>query len=170
MPVSPLGNRWILVLTNHFTRWQDAFPLPDATTPMVATALDEWIFWYFGIPEIILSDQGAQFESSLMDLLCQQWEVIKSCSTLYRAQANGVVDRNNHTLGGTLQVLLLDRDPLEWDRLLPHIMRTMRATPHSATGETTNYLMIGRELRLPDELSGYSPPLPPHSLICPGMR
>lgn len=62
MPITPLGNRWILVFTDHFTRWQDALPLPDTSAPTVATTLEERVFCYFDIPEIIHSDQGAQFE------------------------------------------------------------------------------------------------------------
>ena len=36
--------------------------------------------------------------------------------------------------------------------MLPHLMRTLRGIPHSATKETPNYMMLGRELRLPDQL------------------
>ena len=71
MPETTRGNRWILVLTDHFTRWQDAIALPDATAPVVATALDERVFCYLGLPEQIRTVQGAQFESSLMAELCQ---------------------------------------------------------------------------------------------------
>ena len=56
MPETPRGNRWILVVVDHFTRWQDAFPLPDATAPTVATALEERVFCYHGLPEQIHSD------------------------------------------------------------------------------------------------------------------
>ena len=58
LPETPRGNRWILVLTDHFSRWQDALPLPDATAPTVATILDERIFCYLGLPEQLHSDQG----------------------------------------------------------------------------------------------------------------
>jgi hypothetical protein len=44
MPVTARGNRWILVLSDHFTRWQDALALPDATAPIVAEALDSRVF------------------------------------------------------------------------------------------------------------------------------
>ena len=44
MPTTPKGNKWILVLTDHFTRWQDALALPDATAPVVAAALDDQVF------------------------------------------------------------------------------------------------------------------------------
>ena len=54
------------MLADHFTRWQDAIALPDATAPVVATALDERVFCYLGLPEQIHTDHGAQFESLLM--------------------------------------------------------------------------------------------------------
>ena len=72
-PMTARGNRWILVLTDHFTRWQDAIALPDATAPTVASTLDERVFCYLGLPEQIHTDQGAQFESKLMEDLCQIW-------------------------------------------------------------------------------------------------
>ena len=40
----------------------------------------------------------------------------------------------------------------EWDLILPQLMRAFRGTPHSTTGETANMLMLGRELRLPDQM------------------
>ena len=62
MPETARENRWILVLVKHFTRWQDALAIPDATAPVVAAALDERVFCYMGLPEQIHTDQRAQFE------------------------------------------------------------------------------------------------------------
>lgn len=42
-------------------------------------------------------------------------------------------------------------------------MRALKALPHTSTKETANYLMLGRELRLSDELYGHTPPLPEQS-------
>ena len=61
MPTTPRGNKWILVLTDHFTRWQDALAISDATAPVVASTLDERIFCHLGLPEQIHMDQEAQF-------------------------------------------------------------------------------------------------------------
>ena len=129
MPATPRGNRWILVLTDHFTRWQDAIAIPDATAPVVAATLDERIFCYLGLPEQIHTDQGAQFESSLMAELCQLWKVEKTRTTPYHPQANGVVERNNRLLEDSLRTMLLDRGQDDWDLLLPQIMRAFRGTP-----------------------------------------
>ncbi|XP_067945465.1 uncharacterized protein [Watersipora subatra] len=35
-PATPRGNKWVLVLTNHFTQWQDALALLDATAPVAS--------------------------------------------------------------------------------------------------------------------------------------
>ena len=159
MPETNRGNRWILVLTDHFTRWQDAIALPDATAPVVATALDERVFCYLGLPEQIHTDQGAQFESLLMAELCQLWRVERTRTTPYHPQANGIVERNNRLLGDSLCTLLIDKGQDEWDLLLPQVMRAFRGTPHTSTGETPNLLMLGRELRLPDQLQYLPPPV-----------
>ena len=158
LPVTPRGNRWILVLTDHFSRWQDAIALPDATAPTVATILDERVFCYLGLPEQIHTDQGTQFESQLMTELCQLWNVDKSRTTPYHPRVNGIVERGNRGLGDALRALLLRQGQEDWDKLLPQILRAFRGTPHATTGETANLLMLGRELRLPDQLTGYPPP------------
>jgi len=61
MPTTVRGNNWILVLTDHFTRWAGALAIPDASAPTVARALDQQVFCYFNLPEQIHSDQGTQF-------------------------------------------------------------------------------------------------------------
>ena len=159
MPKTKDGNQWILVVSDHFTRWCDGLAIPDATASTVARALEEKVFCYLGIPEQLHSDQGAQFDGSLMHELCDIWGVEKSRTTPYHPQANGIVERNNRTLGDGLRVKLLGGSQDEWDRVLPHIMRSMRALPHSVTKETPNLLMYGRELRLPDQLLYSMPPV-----------
>lgn len=148
------GNQYILVITDHFTRWSDAFPLRAATAENVVKVLDERVFSYFGVPEIIHSDQGSQFESQLMKEFCRLWGCDKTRTAPYRPQANGICERLNRTIADALRSLLLDKayKPKDWDLLLPQIMRVLRAVPHTVTRETPNFLMFGREVRLPDAL------------------
>jgi len=163
MPLSARGNTWILVLTDHFTRWADALAIPDASTPTVARALDQNVFCYLGLPELIHTDQGAQFQSQLMGHLCRIWGVNQSWTTPYHPQENGVIERNNRMLGDALRSLLLGRSQEEWDVVLLRIMRAYRSIPHSATQETQNFLMLGRETRVPEYLT-YHVPVPESSV------
>ena len=63
-----------------------------------------------------------------------------------------MVERGNRDLGDMLRSMLLGKDEEDWDLLLPQIMRTIRASPHKQTGETANFMMLGRETRLPEHL------------------
>jgi len=99
MPTTARGNNWILVLTDHFTRWADALIIPVASAPLVARTLDQQVFCYFGLPEQIHSDQGAQFQSQLMSDLCKLWGVNQSQTTPYHPQENRVVEQNNRMQG-----------------------------------------------------------------------
>lgn len=103
MPKTTQGIQLILGLSDHFSRWADALPIPDATVPTLAKILDERVFAYMGLPEQLHSDQGAQFTSNPMVELCLLWRVNKTLTTLYHPQSNGVVERNNRTLGDALR-------------------------------------------------------------------
>ena len=149
---TPRGNTSILVLSDHFTRWRDALPVQNGSAETIAEILEERVFCYLGVPERIHTDQGAQFESRLMAELCALWGVRKSHTTPYHPQSNGVVERGNRDLGDMLRSMLIGKDEEDWDLLLPQIMRTIRASPHKQTGETANFLMLGREVRLPEHL------------------
>ena len=73
-------------------------------------------------------------------------------------KGNGVVERNNRSLGKSLHALLLGVSQNEWDDLLPHIVRVHRALPSTSAGETPNMLMLGRQLRIPEQVTSHSPP------------
>jgi len=83
MPLPAKGNTWILVLTNHSTRWADTLVIPDASAPTVAQALDQHGFCYFSLPEHIHTNQSAQFQSQLLGDLCQIWGLNQTRTTVY---------------------------------------------------------------------------------------
>lgn len=65
LPKSEDGNRFILALTDYFTRWPEAVPLPNHQTRTIVDALVTHIFPRFGMPLEIHSDQGRSFESEI---------------------------------------------------------------------------------------------------------
>ena len=61
LPETTEGNKWILVVGDYFTKWVEAYPLPDATAETVAGKMVEEYFCRFGIPTELHSDQGRNF-------------------------------------------------------------------------------------------------------------
>ena len=64
------GNRYVLVMVDCFSRWTEACPLPNKTAVAVADAFFQLIICRFGMPSVIHSDQGREFENHLMQELC----------------------------------------------------------------------------------------------------
>ena len=60
------GNRYVLVIVDCFSRWTEACPLTNKTAVAVADAFFQLIICRFGMPAVIHSDQGREFENHLM--------------------------------------------------------------------------------------------------------
>ena len=63
--------RYILVMSDLFTKYAVTVALQDITSATVANAIkDEWIM-KFGAPDVIHTDQGANFNCELMQDICR---------------------------------------------------------------------------------------------------
>lgn len=65
----------VLVVTDHYTRYAQAFPTKDQKALTVAKVLFEKFFVHYGLPARIHSDQGRDFESKLIKELLLQMEL-----------------------------------------------------------------------------------------------
>ena len=141
----------ILVVTDHFTRLAQAFVTPSQTASVVAKTLWDKFFMYYGIPEIILSDQGRNFESSLIAELCKLTGVKKLRTTPYRPQTNGQCERFNSTLINMIGTLPLDLK-YNWQEHVNTLVHAYNCMDTTATNFSPHYLMFGREPNLPIDI------------------
>ena len=63
---TPDGYRYILSIAVYFSKWTEAFPIKDKCADTVADVLVNKIILRFGMPLVIHSDQGREFENGLM--------------------------------------------------------------------------------------------------------
>jgi len=70
-PESESGNSYIMVVGEYFSRWKEAFPIPNQEATTVADKLVDEVFLRYSAPEQLHSDQGRQFESRLITEICK---------------------------------------------------------------------------------------------------
>ena len=136
---TPDGYRYILVIADYFSKWTEAFPIKDKCADTVADVLVNKIILRFGMPLVIHSDQGREFENVLMKSLCSLLGCVKTRTASYHPESDGMVERFNR------------RD--NWHELLPFFMHAYRTSVHESTGYSPFRLMIGEECSLPQDVN-----------------
>ena len=97
VPISHQGSQYILVIQDYFTKWPVAIPMKDQTANMIVQALVS-TFSNYGIPSVLHSDQGTNFESTVLKQTCGAFVMHKSRTTPYHPQGDGLVERTNRSL------------------------------------------------------------------------
>lgn len=156
-PRTDRGNRYVLVAMDYFTKWPEAYAIPDQEAVTVADALVEGMFSRFGAAEVIHSDQGRTFESGVFSAMCERLGMQKTWTTPLRPQSDGLVERFNRTLAKQLAILTGEHQR-DWDMHLPLVLMAYRSAVQDSTSCTPALLMLGRELRTPVEMVFGKPP------------
>jgi hypothetical protein len=148
LPRTERGNKYIIVIADYFTKWTEAFALPNMEAGTVAAKVVEEFICRFGVPTEIHTDQGRQFESKLFAEMCSMLSIKKTRTTPYHPQSDGLVERFNRTLGAMLSQYVNDHHT-DWDKNLCYVMLAYRSSVQETTRFTPHFLMFGREVRLP---------------------
>ena len=151
LPISNHGNSYVMVVGDYFTRWIEAYAIPDQQAETTAKTLVNEFISRLGIPLEIHTDQGRNFESQLFQEVCSMLEVKKTRSTPSHPQSNGLIERFNRTLGKMMRSFI-DSNKQDWDIHIPLLTAAYRSSIHPATGFTPNKLMLGREVNLPVDI------------------
>ena len=119
LPVTKNGNRYILTFVDHFTRYCFAIPLPEQTAERVAYELVHKIILQYGAPQYLLSDQGTQFLSKVIQETCRLMKIKKLQTTAFHPQSNGICERFHRTLIN-LMSYFVNKEAQNWDKCLPY--------------------------------------------------
>lgn len=156
-PETEAGNKYIVVVMDYFSKWVDAYALPNQEAATIADVLvKEWIC-RFGVPQELHSDQGRNFESALFQNVCKVLGIRKTRTTALHPQSDGMVERMNRTINRHLSKVVSDHQR-DWDCFLHLFLLAYRSSVHETTGETPAKIVMGRELRLPCDLQFGCPP------------
>src|SRR5260363_61542 len=110
LPLTAKNNCYIIVATEYLTRWPEARAVPDTSANTLAQFIFEEIVCRHGTPKIILSDQGCNFISETIRILCEKFLIKHKFSSPYHPQTNSMVERFNRTLCESLAKVKGDDD------------------------------------------------------------
>ena len=98
LPLTPRGNRYVLVVTDYFTKWTESYNIPNQEAATVAEKLVSEFVYRFGVPRELHSDQRTNFESKVMAEVCKLLDIEKARTSPLHPQSDGQVERYNRTL------------------------------------------------------------------------
>ncbi|KAI5086444.1 hypothetical protein C0J45_23359, partial [Silurus meridionalis] len=144
-------NHYILVVQDYFTKWVEAYPLPNDQAVILAEVVVAERVCRYGGPFALHNDQGTNFESEVFQTMCELLDIDKTRTTPFRPQSDGQVEWFNATLQKILATTS-ERCHWEWELMVPYSVMAYRANKHSSTGFTPNMMLLGREITEPMDL------------------
>ena len=148
LPVCPkTNNRFILTIIDMATHYPEAIAIPDHTSQRVAQALVSH-FSRFGFPEEILSDQGPDLVSELMQIFLNDFSITQIRASAYHPQTNGSCERFHRTMKNMIRSVVTEYNDA-WDECLPWILFAYREIPVETLGFSPFELLFGRDPRGP---------------------
>jgi len=86
---SSRGNKYILVVVDCVFKWVEAVASPTNDSRVVAKLFKRTIFPRFGVPRVLISDNGTHFIEKKLEALLKKYEVRHKYGLGYHPQTSG---------------------------------------------------------------------------------
>jgi transposase InsO family protein len=137
------GNKYVLTIVDHFSRYVYLYPIPNKETTTVTQSL---IFHCVahGPPVYIVSDLGSEFISDLWKKVCNNLSIQMHYTTAFRPMTNGLTENRNRYLIDNLY-FLKQTSPQEWDDQLIYTAAAMNSAFCKPINDTPFFINHGRD-------------------------
>ena len=136
-----LGHNFLVVIDAH-SKWIEVLPMSITTSSAVIEEL-RVLFAQFGIPQVIVSDNGSSFVSEEFKLFLKRNGIKQLTSSPYHPASNGLAERAVKTFKSGLKKM---KDGSVSDKL-SRFLFAYRNTPQTTTGVSPAELLLGHRLR-----------------------
>lgn len=112
---------------DYYTKWVEAKPLGKITTECVKNFLMKNIYYRFGVPETIVTDNGTQFNNNHLIEFTKDMGTKIVFTSVAHPQNNGQVEAVNRIIKKLLKKKLDEAKDL-WAQKLSEVLCAMRTT------------------------------------------
>ncbi|XP_063227030.1 uncharacterized protein LOC134533437 [Bacillus rossius redtenbacheri] len=155
-PWSPRGKRFLLVVTDMFTRWTEAYACSNARATTIIYIMTREFLPRWGYPQSALTDNGSQFLGKQWQDWCNRMRIQHHTTPAYHPRDNPT-ERRNQDLKVQLRLRLGD-DHTQWDQHVVDALFCTRRRVNAATGRTPAEMVQGNNLPLLGEWATHSVP------------
>ncbi|KAJ0443499.1 putative nucleotidyltransferase, Ribonuclease H [Helianthus annuus] len=150
-PPSKGGVKFLLVAIDYFSKWPEVKPLSKITGKQVIDFVWENIICHYGLPGVIVTDNGKQFAEKPFSLWCKEYRINQIFSSVAYPQSNGQVERTNRSIVEGIKTRL-GRYESNWLEELPSVLWAIRTTEKASHKKTPYSLVFGSEVVIPAEI------------------
>ena len=97
-PPSAKGHRFILTITNYFSKWAEVVPFIEVKTTNVVNFIKYFVIHWFDISRKIIHNNGSQFASQSFYQFCNKYQIQNVASTAYNPTVNGLTEAFNRII------------------------------------------------------------------------
>lgn len=146
LPRSKNGYCYILAIMDNFSKYCVLKPVRNANAKTLVNILESEIFLVYGVPSILVTDNGSALVSKLFKDLLKEYNVTINYNAFYHAQHNPT-ERLNQVVEASIRSFI-EKDHKEWDVFLPKIACAIRTTKHDSTKFTPYVINFGKHMNL----------------------
>ncbi|KYM95811.1 Uncharacterized protein K02A2.6 [Cyphomyrmex costatus] len=142
----PIQGQWLLIIVDSYSRFVDAEWFSTITAAATCKYLRR-LFFRYGPPKVIVSDNGTQFTATEFAQLCTEFNIIHLRSPPGHPQSNGLAERMVNTLKRSLELPTSSQK----ETRLNQVLYTYNYTPCEATPDHKSpaEIFFGRKFRTP---------------------
>lgn len=163
-PNSSFRHRWIITVTEYFTKWVEAIPLISTKVEKIVDFINHHIICRFGVAHKIIANNGKSFKNKHVRKLCDAFGIRLSFSMPYYPQENGQAEASNKTLNKIL-MKVVSESGIDWHTHVPFALWAYRTSIRTLMGATPFSLVYGTEVVLPLEVQIPSLRISLHDLV-----
>ncbi len=139
-----IGQKYVLNIIDHFSRFVSLFPLSTRTAESVISNLDMVVEAYEA-PRLLLADNAREFCLEKLKAWCRKNGIRLVHSTPNHPQGNSISERLHRTMKSVLANLCKGQ-PAMWPRDTKKCQKVLNGAVHEANGEQPHFLMFNRRL------------------------
>lgn len=146
-PRSSKGNTGMCIVVDYLSKFPILKTLRKFSSRSIIDFLEDYVFTIFGIPEVVVTDNGPQFRSSTFQcFFLSKYGVSHTLTAVYSPQANAS-ERVNRSVITAIRSYI-DTDQRTWDLNLSKISTALRCAFHSSIGYSPYFVLFDQQMIL----------------------